>query len=333
MEKVVSVFALHRDFTVKNRKWLFKNQNTNIKALKNVSFDIYKGEMLGLLGPNGAGKTTLTKILCTLLYPSKGTASVLDYNIVTEPQRIRPLINMVAGAERMLYFRLTAKENMQYFADLYNLPQKGLKEKIDELLGQVGLLERANSPVEGYSKGMRQRLQIAKAFLNDPLVLFLDEPTLGLDVQVARELRKLIRDRVNHNGMSVLLTTHYLHEADELCDRVAIIHHGEILTIETPKLLKKRYHPRPIISISVGGSNKPEKDTFRSLENFKDISIKPGAQKFEVDKPTWEITIEAGREDDISKAIQDIQNSGLIIYEAKRSVPSLEDVFVQIIGE
>ncbi len=334
LEEIVTITNLYRDFIIKHRKWLLSAQQTVIKALNNISFNIYKGEMFGLLGPNGAGKTTATKILCTLLYPSKGTATVLGYNVVKEAQKIRPLINMVAGAERMLYFRLTARENMQFFADLYNLSRLGLKEKIDDLLGQVGLLERADSPIEGYSKGMRQRLQIAKAFLNDPLVLFLDEPTLGLDVQVARELRKLVKDRVNHNRMSVLLTTHYLHEADELCDRVAIINRGKILAIETPKTLKKQYHSRPKVHASVGGTNQKSIEILKSLEYVKNINILSNQIKDETVTATCDLIIEVLREDDISRVINELfQNLELKVFEVKRYLPSLEDVFVQMIEQ
>ncbi len=212
----------------------------SIEALKGVSFNVNNGEIFGLLGPNGAGKTTTIKILTTLLAPTSGEAKVLGYNCFGEEKYIRGSINFIFGGERGLYWRLSAIENLKYFGDLYKIPSIILNNKIKELITLVGLEGRENEKVEGYSKGMKQRLQIARGLINDPKILFLDEPTLGLDPVGAKDLRNIIM-QLKNEGKTILLTTHYMYEADELCDRVAIINDGHILALGTPIELKKQY--------------------------------------------------------------------------------------------
>jgi len=212
----------------------------SIEALKGVSFNVNNGEIFGLLGPNGAGKTTTIKILTTLLAPTSGEAKVLGYNCFGEEKYIIGSINFIFGGERGLYWRLSAIENLKYFGDLYKIPSIILNNKIKELITLVGLEGRENEKVEGYSKGMKQRLQIARGLINDPKILFLDEPTLGLDPVGAKDLRNIIM-QLKNEGKTILLTTHYMYEADELCDRVAIINDGHILALGTPIELKKQY--------------------------------------------------------------------------------------------
>ncbi len=212
----------------------------SIEALKGVSFNVNNGEIFGLLGPNGAGKTTTIKILTTLLAPTSGEAKVLGHNCFGEEKYIRGSINFIFGGERGLYWRLSAVENLKYFGDLYKIPSNILNNKIKELITLVGLEGRENEKVEGYSKGMKQRLQIARGLINDPKILFLDEPTLGLDPVGAKDLRNIIM-QLKNEGKTILLTTHYMYEADELCDRVAIINDGHILALGTPIELKKQY--------------------------------------------------------------------------------------------
>lgn len=212
----------------------------SIEALKGISFEVKDGEIFGLLGPNGAGKTTTIKILTTLLAPSSGEAKVLGYNCFGEEKYIRGSINFIFGGERGLYWRLSGVENLRYFGDLYKIPSNVLNKKIKELIKLVGLEGRENEKVEGYSKGMKQRLQIARGLINDPKILFLDEPTLGLDPVGAKDLRNIII-KLKAEGKTILLTTHYMYEADELCDRIAIINDGHILALDTSKELKKKY--------------------------------------------------------------------------------------------
>ena len=180
-----------------------------MRALTDVTFAIEPGELFGLLGPNGAGKTTSIKILATLLLPSSGRASVLGHDPAAEPWKVRPLIGYVFGGDRGLYDRLSARDNLSYFADVYRLPRREKGRRIDELLELVGLRGRERERVETYSRGMRQRLHIARGLLHDPPVLFLDEPTIGLDPVGARELREAV-SALKDAGKTILLTTHYI---------------------------------------------------------------------------------------------------------------------------
>lgn len=216
-----------------------RNKKT-IEALKGISFTVNKGEIFGLLGPNGAGKTTTMKILTTLLAPSSGEAKILGYDCFGDEKFIRDKINFIFGGERGLYWRLSAYENLQYFGDIYKVPGKVLKQRILQLVKLVGLEGREMEKVENFSKGMKQRLQIARGLINDPEILFLDEPTIGLDPVGAKELRKIVL-KLKEDGKTILLTTHYMQEADELCDRIAIINNGEIIDIGTTKQLKLKH--------------------------------------------------------------------------------------------
>ena len=196
-----------------------------------------EGELFGLLGPNGAGKTTTIKMLITLLLPTSGEARVLGHDVVKDAREVRKRIGYVFGGDRGLYERLSALDNLRYFAELYGVSGKAQRLRIDEVLELVGLKGREQERVEGYSRGMRQRLHIARGILHDPEVVFLDEPTIGVDPVGARELRQMIADLVS-SGKTVLLTTHYMFEADALCDRIAVIAKGQIVGEGTPAQLK-----------------------------------------------------------------------------------------------
>ena len=209
-----------------------------VTALDNVSLVVEPGELFGLLGPNGAGKTTLTRILSTVLLPSSGRAEVLGLDVVRDAKQLRPRIGMVYGGERGLYWRLSGRDNIQYFADLYLVPPEISRKRIPELLELVGLKDRAEERVEGYSRGMKQRLHIARGLINDPDVLFLDEPTIGLDPIAARELRTVIAD-LHRAGKTIFLTSHYMYEVDALCQRVAVVNKGQIVMMDTPAALKQ----------------------------------------------------------------------------------------------
>ncbi|MGT2965007.1 ABC transporter ATP-binding protein [Streptococcus acidominimus] len=230
MEPVVKVEHLYREYVVK--QGLFQKEKSRVQAIKDVSFEVYKGEVFGLLGPNGAGKSTTIKILSTMLLPTSGKVTISGYDVSKEEQRIREKINFIFGGERSLYFRLTAADNLYYFADLYQIPRQRQLKLVPDLLELVGLGDVANRRVETFSKGMKQRLQVARALLNDPEIIFLDEPSIGLDPVGALELRELVK-KLTQQGKTILLTTHYMAEAEELCDRIAIIDHGEMLTCGT----------------------------------------------------------------------------------------------------
>ena len=210
-----------------------------VEAVKGVSFAVDRGELFGLLGPNGAGKTTTIKMLITLLLPTSGEARVLGHDVVADARTVRKRIGYVFGGDRGLYERLSAYDNLRYFAELYGVSGKAQRLRIDEVLELVGLKGREQERVEGFSRGMRQRLHIARGILHDPEVVFLDEPTIGVDPVGARDLRQMIADLVSV-GKTVLLTTHYMFEADALCDRIAVIAQGRIVGEGTPAQLKER---------------------------------------------------------------------------------------------
>ncbi len=208
-------------------------------ALKDISFSIKKGEIFGILGPNGAGKSTLIKIMATLLKEDSGSIKILGLDVDKNEKVIRQKINLITGSERGLYWRLTARENLEYFAELYGISKKNKKNLIDKLVKLVGLFGREDEKVEKYSKGMKQRLQIARGLINDPQIIFLDEPTLGLDVLSAVNLRKLIKE-LSREGKTIIYTTHYMKEAEEICDRVLFINKGKVLDIGNIDDLKRK---------------------------------------------------------------------------------------------
>ncbi|ASJ17553.1 daunorubicin ABC transporter ATP-binding protein [Thermococcus chitonophagus] len=286
------------------------------EALKGISFTVKRGELFGLLGPNGAGKTTTIKILTTLLEPTSGEARVLGYDVVKEAREVRKRINLVAEGERTLYWRLTAYENLRYFASIYYVPKREAEERIEELLKMVGLWERRNDLVMNYSRGMKQRLAIAKALINDPEVLFLDEPTLGLDVQSAIFVRELVKRLVEEEGKTVLLTTHYMHEAEELCDRIAIIDHGRIIALDTPEGLKKLVKDETIVEVRV--------------RNY------PGDNPFGLAKVSEEngVTVLRGSldEEDIPKLVEFLVRRNAKVLSVEVKEPTLEDVFIKLTG-
>ncbi len=235
MEQVIEVQALRREYVRKTR--LFRSGKKVVKAVDGISFSVARGEIFGLLGQNGAGKTTTIKMLTTLLAPSSGECRVLGYRSFGEEKKIRPRINFIFGGEMGVYRRLSARDNLHYFANLYLLSRAEQAKRIDTILKLVDLADRADDLAETYSKGMIQRLQIARGLINNPEILFMDEPTVGLDPLGARMLRDIIR-RLREEGRTVLLTTHYLPEAEELCDRMVIINRGKLVAGGTPEQIK-----------------------------------------------------------------------------------------------
>ena len=293
-----------------------------VEALKGVSFKVRKGELFGLLGPNGAGKTTTIKILTTLLEPSGGTARVLGLDIRRDAREIRRRINLVAEGERTLYWRLSAYENLKYFARIYYVPRGEEKERIEGLLKLLGLWERRNDLVMNFSRGMKQRLAIAKALINDPEVLFLDEPTLGLDVQSAIFVREFVRKLVDEEEKTVLLTTHYMAEAEELCDRIAIIDHGKIIALDTPEGLKKLVKDEETVEIRV-------KDI--RPEVVLESPFKMGEVGGDPSKGTLTLRAQVD-EEDLPKVVEWLVKRGAKVLSVERKEPTLEDVFIKLTG-
>jgi ABC-2 type transport system ATP-binding protein len=225
----------------KRGRWPFakKEPKPMFTAVNGVDLQIQRGEIFGLLGPNGAGKSTTIRMLCTLLEPTSGTARVNGFDIVKQANDVRRSLGTLLAGERSIYWKLSGRENLEYFAALYHIPQSIAKKRVEELIERMELTDRANELVEKYSTGMRQRVAIAKALLARPPILLLDEPTLGLDPQAARRLRELIAE-LKQEGHTILLTTHYMEEADQLSDRIGIIDSGKVIALDTPEGLKHR---------------------------------------------------------------------------------------------
>ncbi|WP_034221883.1 ABC transporter ATP-binding protein [Actinotalea ferrariae] len=221
------------------REFSGKGAPEPVHALRGVSFEVAPGELFGVLGPNGAGKTTLVRILSTLLTPTSGTAQIGGLDVVTDAMRLRRRLGVVFGGERGLYDRLTAVDNLQFAAELYGVHRREQKRRIGDVLELVGLRSKDRARVETFSRGMRQRLHIARALLHEPDVLFLDEPSNGLDPVAARELRDLVRS-LRDAGTTILLTTHHMFEADQLCSRLAVVVDGGIVEMGTPAAIKGR---------------------------------------------------------------------------------------------
>jgi ABC-2 type transport system ATP-binding protein len=239
-EPAVFTHRLGRVYRTRSRK----TDPTTLVALDDINLEVHRGELFGLLGPNGAGKTTLIKILTTLLAPSSGEARVAGLDVTRDAQRLRPLINMVSGGEVTGYGLLTVRENLWMFGQFYGMAADVTNRRIVELLRVVGMESRLNTKSSELSTGLRQKMNIVRGFLTDPQVLFLDEPTLGLDVGASRDVRLFTRRWINERpSRTLLLTTHYMVEADELCDRVAIINDGRLLACDTPARLKQRLRP------------------------------------------------------------------------------------------
>jgi ABC-2 type transport system ATP-binding protein len=252
MADVAAIEAVELVRTYRTHTGVIRRRPLTVEAVRGVSFDVRPGELFGLLGPNGAGKTTTIKMLITLLLPTSGEARVMGFDVVRDTMAVRQRIGYVFGGDRGLYDRVSGLDNLRYFAELYGVEPSEQKRRIGALLELVGLTGRESEKVEGYSRGMRQRLHIARGLLHDPQVIFMDEPSIGLDPVGARELRQTVRSLVDA-GKTVLLTTHYMFEADALCDRIAVINSGRIVALGTGADLKDRIASRTIVEIETFG--------------------------------------------------------------------------------
>jgi ABC-2 type transport system ATP-binding protein len=319
---VVEANDLHRTYRTSTgtlrRKW------KNVEAVRGVSFEIAQGELFGLLGPNGAGKTTTIKMLITLLIPTKGTARVLGYDVVKDAREVRKRIGYVFGGERGVYERLSGYDNLRYFAELYGVPPKEIRPRIDYLLELVGLTGREQERTEGYSRGMKQRLHIARGLLHDPPVIFLDEPTIGLDPVGARELRATIAS-LAEAGKTILLTTHYMFEADALCDRIAVINRGEIVAHGTPADLKRGVAQGTVVEVEVFGVPDGTIERVRELSGVLAVSVEEREQA--------QVLIVQTRADvELTQLILGTLD-GAEVGRISRRDPTLEDAYVALVSE
>lgn len=315
---------LGRIYKIRNNK---KEAAKELVALQNIDLRVEKGELFGLLGPNGAGKTTLIKILTTLLSPSSGNAFVTGYDVEKNPQEVRKRINMVSGGETSGYGLLTVRENLWMFAQFYGIDSNLANQRIKQLAEIVGIADRLNTKSSDLSTGLRQKMNIIRGFLTDPQVLFLDEPTLGLDVNASRDVRDFILKWMkDDNQRTLLLTTHYMVEADELCDRVAIINEGKVLACDTPKALKKSLQKEAIYEISF------QLAMNLNLDSFTDI---PGVLRCSSAQKPDETVMNLILENDsiLSDVISETNHQNLKLNRLEKREPSLEDVFIKLVGQ
>ena len=248
MRGQVRIENLSKMYLTKQRKGLFQTETKAVEALKGVSFEIRPGEVFGLLGPNGAGKTTLIKCLTTLLLPTSGAAWINGYQLTKEDNPIRATVGCMLMGERGLYWKLTGRENLEFFGALYHLSPSARRRRADEIIARLNLGELADRAVETYSSGQKMKLAFAKALVNDAPLLILDEPTNTLDLPSARELRAVVRE-LNQQGKTVIYTTHIMAEAETMCDRVAIIDRGEVLALGTVAELKQSLGREEVVKI------------------------------------------------------------------------------------
>lgn len=292
-------------------------------AVDAVSFDIKKGEIFGLLGPNGAGKSTTIRMLSTLCRPTKGTATIGGYDIVKDDAKVRSLIGIVSE-KMIMYNRLTARENLWFFGSLFNIPRNVLEPRIDELLSLVQLSQWKNSQVGTFSTGMKQRMNVIRALLNLPQVLFLDEPTLGLDPQSTVEIREFIKKINRENETTILITTHMMGEADLLCDRIGIIDRGKIVALDTSANLKKMISGAntTILKLEIASLTPDLIAAIRALKCVETVS----------QENTTHLKIHAHGDDAFDTIIDAIRTRKVKIDSIENLQPSLEDVFLHITG-
>jgi ABC-2 type transport system ATP-binding protein len=319
---VVEVDAVTRSF--RSSRGMFRRTTSEVKAVQGVSFEVERGELFGLLGPNGAGKTTTIKMLITLLLPTTGRLRVLGYDVVAQPRQVRRRVGYVFGGDRGLYERLSGLDNLRYFAELYGVPAREQRSRTGELLELVGLAGRERERVEGYSRGMRQRLHIARGLLHRPEVLFLDEPSIGLDPVGARELRTTVKT-LTGTGTTVLLTTHYMFEADELCDRITVLAQGRIVASGTPDDLKRRVTGGSVVEVEVFGVPDGVVGRIRALPGVGSVAVEERGQ-------AQVLTVQVRRGADvIQPALGCLE--GTRVGRVVTREPTLEDAYVELVRQ
>jgi ABC-2 type transport system ATP-binding protein len=309
----IEAAGLHREF---------RRGKTPVSALRDVTLSIPRGQVFGLLGPNGAGKTTFVRTLATLLVPTSGTVRVAGHDVVREPQAVRRSVGCVFGGDAGLYERLSGRDNLRYFAELYGVPGKVARRRTGELLEAMGLAAKADHRVETYSRGMRQRLHLARGLIHDPDVVLLDEPTIGIDPVGARELRALVQE-LRGRGKTVLLTTHYMYEADELCDQIAVIVHGEIAARGTSAQLKSMVEAATLIEVEVRGVSEAGIGAVREIPGVRAVEV-------EVRDQVQLLKVQTLPGEDVTQAVFGVLGDVPVGRVSTRE-PTLEDAYVQLV--
>lgn len=287
-------------------------------GLDDVSLQIAQGEIHGLLGPNGAGKTTLVKVLSTILLPTSGQVSVLGYDVVRDTKKVRSVIGILLGGDKGIYGKLTGRQNLEYWAALYNVPYRDTKKRIDGLIERVGLGERAESKAETYSRGMKQRLHLARALIGNAPILYFDEPTMGMDPLAARDFRRLIGE-LKAEGKTLLLATHDMVEAESVCDRVTLIDKGKILAVETPQTLSKLLAKHEWVDFDADDAE------------LKNLTIHLPSPFSITQRTVGGYRIHIKEKSDATFILNILASNGVTSIQTTK--PSLEEAYVHIIGD
>ena len=325
MEPIIRVESLSKTFVTKERRKGKKGKRT-VQALKDIDLEVHAGENFGLLGPNGAGKTTLIKCLTTLLLPSSGTAWVNGYNIEEDEDSVRASLGCMLMGDRGLYWKLTGRENLDYFGALYHVPRDVRRKRIDELITLLKLDDFADRTVETYSSGQKMLLAFAKALVNDAPILFFDEPTVTMDVPTARELRRIVRSLNKEEGKTIVYTTHLMNEAEELCDRVAIIDHGEIIALGTPNDLKASLVHEDAVHLE-GVFPAPTVDKLRAIRGVRNVVVQGESNG----RSTVAVLCDNSRLL-LPRIIEAVSGNGASLEYIKPKEVTLEDVFIAKTG-
>ncbi|MDE3090208.1 MAG: ABC transporter ATP-binding protein, partial [Chloroflexota bacterium] len=320
MDPIIKIRGITKTYQSKERSGLFGSRVKNVDALKEVTLDIQPGEVFGLLGPNGAGKTTLIKCLTTLLLPTRGTAWVNGYQLERDENAIRASIGCMLMGDRGLYWKLTGRENLDFFGALYQIPPAPRKKQANKIIELLNLGEIIDRTVETYSSGQKMKLAFGKALINDAPILILDEPTNTLDLPSARELRGIVHD-LNRQGRTVVYTTHLMSEAEELCDRVAIVDRGEVIALGTIPELKASLNRAGVTKVE-GVIPTGAFAAVRALDGIASaaLSSKDGAQELIVVSPNPRAIL--------PQLIRALMDNGAVLEQIAPTEVTLEDVFI-----
>jgi ABC-2 type transport system ATP-binding protein len=293
-----------------------------ITAVEKVSLDIQPGEFFGLLGPNGAGKTTLIKLLCCLVLPTSGSASVFGNDILKKEQDVKRVVGLVSSEERSFYWRLTGRENLNFYASLYHLPSQVGHQRINELLKVVGLEKDADVRFQTYSTGMRQKMAIIRGLLSEPRLLFVDEPTRSLDPISAQSVRAFLKEKVAVEKKTIVLATHNLAEAEQLCDRLAIMDHGRVIALGSVKELRAVFQTHEECRLQVRNFPEAILPQLERIEGVLGCTLTKDGKK----GPTLELKI-TNREQVLPRLLQIIINNGAEVYNCELKELPLEEIF------
>ncbi len=308
------------------QRWLRQRTAATPEAVSHITLGVQEGELFGLLGPNGAGKTTLVKLLCTLILPTAGSARVGGFDLVSQSDHVRNQVGVSTGDERSFYWRLSGRQNLEFFAALCNLPRRHIAARVSEVLSQLGLSAVGDASFQTYSSGMRQRLSIARAILHRPRILFLDEPTRSLDPNSTRQLHDLIQQELlAREGMTIFLTTHRLDEATKLCQRVGIMHKGRLQAVGTLADLRQALQARHRYHLTVEGLTPVQVDRLcQQIPSLHQETAADGAAHF---------VLTATDDHLLSAAITGLVAAGGSIRTVQLEEVSLEELFVTLTQE